>query len=130
MKNQHLIVWISAAGVIGVLFGVFYAFYGLKGLPIYQIFVPASVYTPWSNALYGSVFIGFSVLLFFVGRYAFQQRNKALMKALLYGILSWLLIEALFSLYYGIYINMGVDIALGLFLGMPLALGIRSKKSS
>jgi hypothetical protein len=127
MKSQTLVTWISLVGVIGVLFGVFYAFFGLHGLPVYQKFVPETVYTAWSNGLYGSVFIGFSVLIFFVGRYAFLTKNKTLMKALLYGIASQLIVEALFSVYYGVYINIGVDIALMLFLGLPLVMGIRSK---
>ncbi len=127
MKQQNLITWISLVGVIGVVFGVFYSLFGLHALPVYQKFVPETVYAQWSNGLYGSVFIGFSVLLFFVGRYAFQHKNKTLMKALLYGIMSWLVVEALFSLYYGIYINVGVDIALMLFLGLPLLMSIRSK---
>lgn len=129
MKSHNLLIWISLVGIIGVLFGVFYAFFGLKGLPVYQKFVPNIVYTPWSNGLYGAVFIGFSVLLFFVGRHAFQNKNKTLMKALLYGIASWLIIEALFSLYYGIYFNIGVDIALAIVLGLPLVIGIRSKNA-
>ena len=128
MHSRQLTLWISLAGIIGVFFGIFYAFFGLESLPVYQEFVPDTVYVAWSNGLYGSTFIGFSVLLFFVGRYAFQQNDKALMKALLYGIMSWLIVEAFFSFYYGIYINVAVDIALALFLGFPLVLGIRLKE--
>ena len=128
MNTKNSIIWISLVGIIGVLFGVFYAFFGLKGLPVYQKLVPDTVYPPWSNGLYGSVFIGFSVLLFFVGRHAFRTKDKPLMKALLYGIASWLIVEAFFSLYYGVYFNIGVDIALMVFLGLPLLMGIRSKK--
>jgi hypothetical protein len=127
MKSPSLIIWVSIVGVIGIVFGIFYAFFGLNGLPVYQMFVPNTVYTQWSNGLYGSVFIGFSVLLFFVGRHAFQTKNKTLMRALLYGIASWLIVEAAFSFYYGIYINVGVDLALIVFLGFPLLIGIRSK---
>lgn len=128
MKSQNLITWISAVGLIGIIFGIFYSLFGLHALPVYQKFVPETVYTQWSNGLYGSIFIGFSVLLFFVGRYAFQHNNKSLMKALLYGIFSWLIVETAFSLYYDIYINIGVDIVLMLFLGLPLIKGIRSNK--
>jgi hypothetical protein len=127
--NKHTsVTWMSFAGIIGVLFGIFYALFGLESLPVYKWFVPEEVYIPWSNGLYGSTFIGFSVLLFFVGRQAFQTNNKILMKALLYGIMSWLIVEAFFSFYYGIYINVLVDVALTLFLGLPLVMGIRSKK--
>ena len=128
MTARGYTLWISLAGIIGILFGIFYAFLGLNGLPVYDKLVPAAVYTPWSNGLYGSVFIGFSVLLFFVGRYAFQTNDKALLKFLLYGIASWLIVEALFSFYYGVYFNIGVDVALLIFLGLPLLLGMRSPK--
>ena len=128
MKSQNLVMWISLAGIIGVLFGIFYAVFGLNGLPVYQKLVPSNVYTPWSNGLYGAVFIGFSVLLFFVGRHAFKTKDKFLMKALLYGIASWLTVEALFSFYYGVYFNIGVDILLMVVLGYPLVIGLRDKK--
>lgn len=126
MSKRKSVIFYSIVGAIAVLFGIFYAFFGLDGLPIYQKFVPDKVYTDWSNGLYGSVFIGFGVLLFFIGRYAFQKSDRSLMKMLLYGINSWLIVEALFSLYYGIYFNVGVDIVLMAFLSFPLLQGIRN----
>lgn len=129
MKSRNLIQWVTIIGIIGVLFGIFYAFFGLNGLPVYQKLVPAASYTPWSNGLYGAVFIGFSVLLFFVGRHAIQTKDKALLKSLLYGISAWLIVEALFSVYYGVYFNAGVDVLLAIVLGTPFILGIRAKKS-
>lgn len=126
MNQKNSIAWFSVAGVIGVLFGIFYALFGLDGLPAYHMLVPRNVFSEWSNGLYGSVFIGFSILLFFVGRHAFQNNNKILMKALLYGISSWLIVEAAFSLYYGVFFNVGVDVALMVFLGFPLVRGITS----
>src|SRR3989344_609589 len=111
--NKHTSkLWISFVGVIGIFFGIFYALFGLESLPVYKKFVPDAVYTAWSNGLYGSTFIGFSVLLLFVGRHAIQVNDKILMRALLFGIMSWLIVEAFFSFYYGIYINVFVDIAL------------------
>jgi hypothetical protein len=128
MSPKTSIIWISLVGIIGTLFGVFYAFFGLRGLPPYERFIPDTVYTQWSNGLYGSVFIGFSVLLFVVGRYAFQTKDITLMKALLYGIASWLVVEAFFSLCYGVYFNIVVDIFLMIVLGFPLVTGIRAEK--
>ncbi len=90
------------------------------------MFVPSDVYDNWANGLYGSMFIGFGVLVFFVGRLAFQKNDKALMKALLYGVNAWLVVEALFSLYYGIYFNIGVDILLIALLSFPLIKGIKA----
>lgn len=130
LNSQTLTTWISIVAVIGIFFGVFYSLFGLNGLPVYQKFVPHSVYTSWSNGLYGAVFIGFSVLLFFVGRQAFQNNDQKLMKSLLYGISSWLAVEAFFSLYFGVYLNVLVDIVLMIFLGLPLVIGIRAKKSA
>ncbi len=125
--NQKFINWFSVVGTIGVLFGIFYALFGLEGLPVYKKFVPSDVYNDWSNGLYGSAFIGFSVVLFFVGRYAFRKNDTELMKALLYGVFSWLIVEAAFSIYYGVFINVGVDIALMMLFGYPLFKGIRSQ---
>ncbi len=124
MNQKSSIKFFSIVGIIAVIFGTFYGLFGLDGLPPYQKFVPNDVYTNWSQGLYGSMFIGFGVLVFFVGRLAFQKNDKALMKALLYGINAWLIVEALFSLYYGVYFNIGVDIVLMTFLSYPLVKGL------
>jgi hypothetical protein len=126
MNVQTSVTWMSVVGIIGILFGVFYAFFGLEGFPAYRVLIPEAVITPWSNGLYGSTFIGFSVLLFLVGRHAFQIYDALLMKALLYGIFTWLIVEAAFSLYYKVYFNIGVDIALAIFLSYPLIKGIQT----
>jgi hypothetical protein len=126
MNKNHFVVWLTVAGVIGILFGVFYAIFGLDGLPVYQKFVTQANFEGWSRGLYGSVFIGFSVLLLFVGRRAVQQNDKVLAKILLYGVLAWLVVEAFVSLVYGVYINVAVDVALAAFLGYPLLKVIRN----
>lgn len=130
MNQKNFILWFSIVGIIGVLFGIFYAFFGLEGFPPYDALIPKDVITPWSNGLYGSTFIGFSVLLFFVGRHAFQKNDKGLMKALLYGIFAWLIVEALFSLYYEVFFNVGVDILLMVLFGFPLLKGIRRAQNN
>lgn len=126
MNQKKSEVWISIAGIIGVLFGIFYAFFGLGGFPAYYALIPKEALTPWSNGLYGSTFIGFSVLLFFVGRHAFQNNDKGLMKALLYGIYAWLIVEVAFSIYYSVFFNVGVDILLAVVLGYPLIKGMQA----
>jgi hypothetical protein len=128
MSQKNSIIWFTIAGIIGVLFGVFYAFFGLAGFPAYNVLIPKEVIIQWSNGLYGAAFIGFSFLLFFVGRHAFKNSDKDLMKALLYGIFAWLIVEALFSFYYQVFFNVGVDIALMIVLGFPLIKGIQSKR--
>ncbi len=126
MNQRTSIIWFSVVGIIAVLFGIFYGFFGLDGLPPYQKFVPSDVYSDWANGLYGSMFIGFGVLVFFVGRLAFQKNDKALMRALLYGINAWLVVEAFFSLLYGVYFNIGVDIVLMTVLSYPLIKGMKA----
>jgi hypothetical protein len=126
MSKNTSVTWISIAGIIGILFGIFYSFFGLSGFPAYGELIPKNVIYPWSNGLYGATFIGFSVLLFFVGRHAFQKNDKVLMRYLLFGIYAWLFVEASYSIYYAVYFNVGVDILLAVVLGYPLFKGIQS----
>lgn len=126
MSIKSSVRWMTLVGIIGIVFGVFYALFGLEGLPAYRILVAPTALSPWSNGLYGSVFIGFSVLLLFAGRHAFQSNDKTLMKILLCGVASWLTAEAIFSLVYGVYFNIGVDVALMALLGYPLIRGIKA----
>jgi hypothetical protein len=125
MEQKHYLRWITAAGLIGITFGLFYSFFGLEGLPVYQKFVPEASFEGWSRGLYGSVFIGFSVILLLAGRRAIQQKDPALGKILLYGIAAWIGYEALMSLIYGVYINVLVDVVLIAFLTYPLLKGTR-----
>lgn len=125
MKQKLFTIWITAAGFIGIAFGVFYTIFGLKGLPIYHKIVPASSYDGWSRGLYGAVFIGFSVLLLLLGRRVIKQKDKELGKILFYGITAWLIYEAIISLIYGVYLNVLVDIVLVAFLSYPLLRGFR-----
>jgi uncharacterized membrane protein YidH (DUF202 family) len=120
MEQKYLVWWITAAGLIGIAFGIFYSIFGLESLPVYQKFVPTESLEGWSRGLYGAVFVGFSVLLLLLGRRAIQRKDKELAKILVYGITAWIVYEALISLVYGVYINVLVDAALIVFLSYPL----------
>ena len=72
--------------------------------------------------------IGFSVLLFFIGRRSFQTQDKELAKALFFGITSWLVVEAFFSIFYGVYLNVLVDVVLEIVLCYPLLYGLKENK--
>ena len=115
MNQKNFVIWFSILGIIGTLFGIVYAFFGLAILPVSR-----DVLTPWGNGVYGATLIGFSVTIFFAGRQAFRENDSSLMKALLFGIFGWLITEALFSLYYGVYFNFSVDVTLMVFFGFPL----------
>ena len=125
MKQKLFTIWITAAGLIGIAFGIFYTIFGLKGLPIYRRIVPAASYDGWSRGLYGAVFVGFSVLLLLLGRRVIKRKDKELGRILFYGIAAWLIYEAVISLIYGIYLNVVVDIILVAFLSYPLLKGFR-----
>jgi hypothetical protein len=125
MKQQHFIWWVTTVGLIGVVFGIFYSIFGLEGLPVYQKFVPIGSFEGWSRGLYGSVFVGFSVLLLLLGRRAIRQKDRELGKILVCGVVAWIVYEALVSLIYGVYINVLVDVALVAFLSYPLLRGTR-----
>jgi uncharacterized membrane protein YidH (DUF202 family) len=125
MNTKYLVTWITVAGIVGIAFGVFYSIFGLQGLPVYQKFVPAASFEGWSRGLYGSVFIGFSVLLLLLGRRAIQQKDRELSKILLAGVAAWIGYEALMSVVYGVYINVLVDVVLIAFLSYPLLRGTR-----
>ena len=124
MKQKLFMIWITAAGLIGIVFGIFYTFFGLKGLPIYHQIVPVASYEGWSRGLYGAVFVSFSVLLLLLGRRVIRRKDKELGKILFYGIAAWLIYEAVVSLVYGVYLNVLVDIVLVTFLSYPLLKGI------
>jgi len=115
MDQKAYINWFSILGIIGTIFGVVYAFFGLGILPVHR-----EVLIPWSNGVYGATLLGFSVTILFAGRHAFRKNDVVLMKSLLFGIFAWLISEALFSLYYRVYFNFGVDIGLMLLFGFPL----------
>ncbi len=120
INQKNFVNWFSILGIIGTLFGIVYAFFGLAIFPVSR-----DVLLLWGNGVYGATLIGFSVTIFFAGRHAFRKNDSNLMKALLFGIFSWLIVEALFSLYYGVYFNFGVDLTLIVFFGFPLIKMIR-----
>lgn len=126
MNTRSLTLWFSVVSVIGALWGVVFAFFGLGVLPVFNM----DVLVPWGNGVYGATLIGLSATLFFVGRHAFRKNDAELMKALLYGVFTWLLIEAAFSLYYRVWINVGVDVGIMALMGYPLMKGIRSQKKT
>jgi hypothetical protein len=114
---------ISAAGIIGTLFGIVYSFWGLGVLPVER-----EVLVPWGNGVYGSTFIGLSVIIFLVGRHAIQTKDEKLKQALFYGLIVWLVVEFLFSIYYAVFFNAAVDIALAILFGLPLMRGEKKQK--
>lgn len=124
MNTRKLTLWFSLVSVVGALWGIVFAFFGLGVLAPFN----TEVLVPWGNGVYGATLIGLSATFFFAGRHAFRKDDRELMKALLYGLFIWLIIEASFSLYYGVLLNVGVDIGIAILWGAPLLKGIRQRK--
>ena len=61
MNENQLRRWFSIISVIGVGWGILFAFYGLAILPVSN-----DVVVPWGNGVYGATLIGLSATLFFV----------------------------------------------------------------
>lgn len=120
MKPKQIGIWFSTLSIILVLFGILYAFWGLRILPVHR-----DVLLQWESALYGAITMGWGITLFFVGRLAFQRNDPELMKTLLYGITVWLAVEAFFSAYLGVWFNVGVDIGVLALFSIPLMKSIR-----
>lgn len=126
MNKKTLVTWFSIISVIGALWGIVFAFFGLGILPVFK----NEALIPWGNGVYGATLIGLSATFFFAGRHALRKNDSELMKALLYGLFTWLIIEAAFSLYYGVLFNFGVDIGVAVLWGLPLIMGIRSTQTN
>ena len=113
-------VWFRVVSVILILFGIFYAFWGLGILPVQR-----DVLLSWESALYGAIMMGWGTTLLFVGRLAFQRNDSDLMKALLSGLTVWLVVEALFSAHLGVWFNVGVDVGVLALFSVPLIATVR-----
>ena len=115
MKPKQMGIWFSTLSIILVLFGILYAIWGLRILPVHR-----DVLLQWESALYGAIMMGWGTTLFFIGRIAFQRNDSELMKSLLYGLTVWLVVEALFSAYLGVWFNVAVDIGVLALFSIPL----------
>src|SRR5262245_54707123 len=120
MKPKQKMAWFSTVSIILILFGILYAFVGLRILPVQR-----DVLLQWESALYGAIMMGWVTTLFFAGRLALQRGDTDLMKAMLYGLTVWLVIEALFSAYLGVWFNVSVDIGVLALFGIPLIKGMQ-----
>jgi hypothetical protein len=120
MDQKHFAAWFRIVSIILVLFGITYAFFGLKILP-----VNADILLDWESALYGAIMMGWGITLLLIGRIAFTRNDLELLKALFYGLAVWLVAEAVFSAYFHVWFNVGVDIGVLLLFGFPLIQTVR-----
>jgi len=117
--------WLSLVSIVLVLWGIVFAFFGLKILPVARV-----VLLDWESAIYGTIMMGWGVTLLLVGRIALTRRDRQLTRALLIGVTVWLLAEATFSLRYAVWFNIGVDVGVFVLFSVPLLSGVRSKHPS
>lgn len=117
MTTRTRAIWFATISSILILWGIVFAFLGLKILPVRS---PA-VLIPWESALYGAIMIGWGLTLLLVGRAAFRTNSHEIKRALLFGITVWLCVEGGFSAYLHVWFNVGVDAAVLALFGIPLA---------
>ena len=116
MQLNVQILWFSIMSIILIIVGLIFSVFGLNILPV----VNQNVLLQWTSSIYGAVLVGWGISLFFIGRYAMQNKNFDLLRFILYGLFAWLFLEAVFSLYYEVYFNVGVDIVVFLLFVIPL----------
>lgn len=121
MNKKWPITWFSVISVILFLFGILFAFFGLGVLPV----INRGVLLSWESALYGSVLIGWGITLLLVGRIAFRNKDRELLKGILIGLVVWLVIEAAFSAYLGVWFNVGVDATVLTLFSIPIIKAIK-----
>lgn len=115
MTSRQLESWFSIVSLILIMWGVLFAVFGLRILP-----VDRSVLLSWESAIYGAIMIGWGTTLFLVGKVALRRRDPELMRPLLTGIAVWLVIEAVFSARYRVWFNVGVDVGVLVLFSVPL----------
>lgn len=118
MQENVQEIWFGIISIILIIVGLIFSIFGLDILPV----VNQNVLVAWTSSIYGAILVGWGITLFFIGKYAMQNKNFELLRYLLYGLFAWLFIEAVFSLYYKVYFNVGVDIAVFLLFAFPLIL--------
>jgi hypothetical protein len=122
---RPLAVWFGTVSLFLVAWGIAYAVFGLRILPISN----RDTLLAWESALYGAIMMGWGATLFMLGRIAFRRNDKELKQALLGGLVVWLLTEAIFSGYLDVWFNVGVDVAVMALFGLPLIVGFRQKSA-
>ncbi len=115
--------WFSIVSIVLVAWGVVFAAFGLRILP-----VDRDVVLSWESALYGAIMAGWGTTLFFVGRVALRRRDPELIRPLLLGIVVWLMLEAAFSARFGVWFNVGVDAGVLALFGAPLIATLRGAR--
>jgi hypothetical protein len=113
-------MWFQIVTAILILFGLFFVFFGLRVFSDAVPLIPHEVLLPWTSALYGTIMVGWGVMLFFVGRLAFRRKDGELKRALLTGLAAWLALEAAASAWLGVWFNVGVDIVVFILFAIPL----------
>jgi hypothetical protein len=91
--------------------------------------LPAERLTEWVSAIYGSLMTGLGLTLLLVGRIAFRNQDRELLRALFVGITVWLALEGIFSAYLGVWLNIGVVSVVWLLFGVATRNFARSPES-
>jgi hypothetical protein len=120
MNGHTSAIWFRVVTAVLILFGLFFAFFGLRVFSDAVPLIPPDTLLPWTSALYGTIMVGWGVTLFLVGRLAFRRKDGELKRSLLAGLVAWLALEAAASAWLGVWFNVGVDLTVLLLFAIPL----------
>jgi hypothetical protein len=120
-KNRLFKIWLSATSIGILFFGFFMAFFmDLTTLPLEQ-----SAVTKLILGILGSTMMGWAVMIFFVGRYAFTQKNSFLLKAILVGLIIWFIPDTVISVYLEAYFNVIINMIILVAALIPIIYGLK-----
>ena len=120
-KSKLFKIWLSITSIGILFFGFFMAFF----LDPIAIPIKQSVVTKLILGILGSIMMGWAITIFFVGRYAFVQRNSFLLKAVLVGLVIWFIPDTAISVYLEAYFNVIVNMIILIAALIPIMYGLR-----
>lgn len=123
MSNKNILfkIWLSVTSIGILFFGFFMAFImDPTTLPLKQ-----STVTKLILGILGSIMMGWAVMIFFVGRYAFAQKNSFLLKVILVGLIIWFIPDTAISVYLEAYFNVIVNTIILIAALIPILYGLR-----
>ena len=125
--------WLYIVAIIIVMFGIFMAifnqspWFNLFNEQIEPIFwgeaerpVAYAQFQGWVYGVLGSTMAGWGLMLFFIIRYPFRQREKWAWNAIAVSLGFWYLLDTVISLYFGVNFNAVFNTLLLVIITPPL----------
>ena len=142
-KFNFSVVWLKIASLLFALFGIMIAL--LNQTHIFQIAfndqinpvfwkeavmtAEAVYFQQWIYGLLGATCLMIGIMIFFIVKYAFAQRERWAWNCLIAGVAAWFIIDETISLYYAVYFNAVLNLVLLMAFLVPLFLTMADFKN-